>query len=63
MRVGDSFNSIAQIGYPKMRCLLPLPIEILPFSTEALEVVWILYVDRLQVNVFASDRVLSKYEQ
>jgi hypothetical protein len=46
-----------------MRCLLPLPIEILPFSTEALEVVWILYVERLQVNVFASDRVLSKYEQ
>jgi hypothetical protein len=47
--------------YPKTRCLLPLPIEILPFFTEALEVVWIL--DRSQVNVFASDRVLSKYEQ
>jgi hypothetical protein len=50
-------------GYFKMRYLLPLPIEILPFFTEALEVVWILYINRLQVNVFASNRVLSKYEQ
>ena len=42
----------------KVVWILPLPIESLLSSTEALQVVWIL--NRLQVNIFASDR--SKYE-
>ena len=43
--------------YPKTWYLHPLLIEIPLFSTEVLEVVWSLSVDRFQVNVCASDLV------